>query len=59
MDIYNAVSGITDLGVPAYMTYLVNGAHAEKAYKGFFGVQGCRGRKSGDRCQHSCFGAKW
>jgi hypothetical protein len=35
MDVYNAVSGITDSGVPAYMKSLVNGADAEKAYSGF------------------------
>jgi len=35
MDVYNAVSDITDPGVPAYMKSLVNGADAEKAYKGF------------------------
>lgn len=35
MDVYNAVSDITDPGVPAYMKSLVNGADAEKAYRGF------------------------
>jgi len=35
MDVYNAVSDITDPGVPAYMKSLVNGADAEKVYKGF------------------------
>ena len=35
MDVYNAVKDITDPGVPAYMKSLVNGADAEKAYKGF------------------------
>merc|ERR1711939_641789 len=35
MDVYNAVSGITDPGVPAYMKSLVNGADAEKAYSAF------------------------
>ena len=35
MDVYNAVKDITDPAVPAYMKSLVNGADAEKAYKGF------------------------
>merc|ERR1712137_817943 len=35
MDVYDAVSKITDPGVPAYMKSLVNGADAEKAYAGF------------------------
>merc|ERR1719346_148846 len=35
MDVYNAVSAITDPGVPKYMKSLVNGADAEKAYEGF------------------------
>merc|ERR1719493_184103 len=35
MDVYNAVSDITDPGVPAYMKSLVNGADAEKAYSAF------------------------
>merc|ERR1719498_298040 len=35
MDVYNAVSAITDPGVPAYMKSLVNGADAEKAYSAF------------------------
>jgi len=35
MDVYNAVSDITDPAVPAYMKSLVKGADAEKAYKGF------------------------
>merc|ERR1719159_687233 len=35
MDVYNAVSGITDPGVPAYLKSLVNGADAEKAYAAF------------------------
>ena len=35
MDVYNAVKDITDPKVPAYMKSLVNGADAEKAYKGF------------------------
>merc|ERR1719389_372565 len=33
MDVYNAVSQITDPGVPAYMKSLVNGQDAEKAYE--------------------------
>merc|ERR1712159_858691 len=35
MDVYNAVSKITDPQVPAYMKSLVNGADAEKAYAAF------------------------
>jgi len=35
MDVYNAVSKITDPGVPKYMKSLVNGADADKAYKAF------------------------
>merc|ERR1711881_473462 len=35
MDAYNAVSGITDPGAPAYLKSLVNGADAEKAYSAF------------------------
>merc|ERR1712241_1022892 len=35
MDVYNAVSAITDPEVPKYMKSLVNGADAEKAYEGF------------------------
>jgi len=35
MDVYNAVSGITDPGVPPYMKSLVNGADADKAYEAF------------------------
>jgi len=35
MDVYKAVSDITDPGVPAYMKSLVNGADAEKAYSAF------------------------
>merc|ERR1711963_177816 len=35
MDVYDAVSKITDPGVPAYMKSLVNGADAEKAYSAF------------------------
>jgi len=35
MDVYNAVSQITDPGVPAYMKSLVNGADADKAYSAF------------------------
>merc|ERR1712048_973185 len=35
MDVYNAVSDITDPGVPAYLKSLVNGADAEKAYAAF------------------------
>jgi len=35
MDVYNAVSGITDGEVPAYLKSLVNGADADKAYEGF------------------------
>ena len=35
MDVYNAVKDITDPAVPGYMKSLVNGADAEKAYKGF------------------------
>ena len=35
MDVYNAVKDITDPAVPPYMKSLVNGADAEKAYKGF------------------------
>merc|ERR1712224_1113995 len=35
MDVYNAVSGITDKEVPAYMKSLVNGADADKAYSAF------------------------
>nr|AET21349.1 chloroplast soluble peridinin-chlorophyll a-binding protein precursor [Symbiodinium sp. clade B isolate HIAp] len=35
MDVYDAVSDITDPKVPAYMKSLVNGADAEKAYQGF------------------------
>merc|ERR1712137_1107591 len=35
MDVYDAVSKITDPGVPAYMKSLVNGADAEAAYSGF------------------------
>merc|ERR1712014_162303 len=33
MDVYNAVSGITDPGVPAYMKSLVNGVDALEAVK--------------------------
>merc|ERR1711981_380750 len=33
MDVYNAVSSITDPGVPAYLKSLVNGADADKAYE--------------------------
>merc|ERR1712066_708521 len=32
MDVYNAVSDITDPGAPAYLKSLVNGADADKAY---------------------------
>ena len=35
MDVYNAVSGITDAGVPAYLKSTVNGADADKAYSAF------------------------
>merc|ERR1711908_241428 len=35
MDVYNAVSGITDSSVPAYLKSTVNGADAEKAYSAF------------------------
>merc|ERR1712046_343787 len=35
MDVYNSVSSITDLGVPAYLKSLVNGADADKAYEAF------------------------
>merc|ERR1711879_621397 len=35
MDVYNAVSGITDSGVPAYLKSTVNGADADKAYSAF------------------------
>merc|ERR1719346_47531 len=35
MDVYDAVSKITDPGVPAYMKSKVNGADAEKAYAAF------------------------
>merc|ERR1712226_973297 len=35
MDVYNAVSGITDSGVPAYLKSTVSGADAEKAYSAF------------------------
>merc|ERR1712176_472488 len=35
MDVYNAVSDITDPGVPAYLKSLVNGADVEKAYAAF------------------------
>merc|ERR1719346_330874 len=35
MDVYNAVSAITDPEVPKYMKSLVSGADAEKAYEGF------------------------
>merc|ERR1719493_515765 len=35
MDVYNAVSDITDPGVPAYLKSRVNGADAEKAYAAF------------------------
>merc|ERR1712050_638560 len=35
MDVYNAVQGITDAGVPAYLKSTVNGADAEKAYAAF------------------------
>merc|ERR1712019_95260 len=35
MDVYNAVSGITDSAVPAYMKSLVNGADADAAYSAF------------------------
>merc|ERR1712137_1296951 len=35
MDVYNAVSQITDPGVPVYMKSLVNGQDAEKAYEAF------------------------
>merc|ERR1739848_764871 len=35
MDVYNAVSSITDPGVPAYLKSLVNGADADKAYSAF------------------------
>merc|ERR1719493_169889 len=35
MDVYNAVSDITDPGAPAYLKSLVNGADAEKAYSAF------------------------
>ena len=35
MDVYDAVSAITDPGVPAYMKSLVKSEDAEKAYKGF------------------------
>merc|ERR1712205_245968 len=34
MDVYNAVSGITDSGVPAYLKSTANGAAADKAYQG-------------------------
>merc|ERR1719263_2526540 len=45
MDVYNAVSGITDPGVPAYMKSLVNGADADKAYEALE-IQGCREEES-------------
>merc|ERR1712222_184517 len=35
MDVYNAVSGITDAGVPAYLKSTVSGADADKAYSAF------------------------
>merc|ERR1712203_150508 len=35
MDVYDAVSKITDPGVPAYMKSLVNGEDADKAYAAF------------------------
>merc|ERR1712110_913983 len=35
MDVYNAVSDITDPGAPAYLKSLVNGADADKAYAAF------------------------
>merc|ERR1712151_729907 len=35
MDVYSAVSGITDSGVPAYLKSTVNGADADKAYSAF------------------------
>merc|ERR1712186_204543 len=35
MDVYNAVSGITDANVPAYLMSKVDGAKAAKAYKAF------------------------
>merc|ERR1711948_13550 len=35
MDVYNAVSDITDPGAPAYLKSLVNGSDAEKAYAAF------------------------
>jgi len=35
MDVYNAVSGITDSGVPAYLKSTVNGADADAAYSAF------------------------
>merc|ERR1712060_899378 len=35
MDVYNAVSDITDPGAPAYLKSLVNGADAERAYAAF------------------------
>jgi hypothetical protein len=35
MDVYNAVSQITDPGVPVYLKSLVNGQDAEKAYEAF------------------------
>merc|ERR1712087_131415 len=35
MDVYTAVSGNTDSGVPAYLKSTVNGADADKAYSAF------------------------
>merc|ERR1712014_374879 len=35
MDVYNAVSGITDSGVPAYLKSTVNSADADAAYTAF------------------------
>merc|ERR1711934_1047626 len=35
MDVYNAVSGITDAGVPAYLKSTVSGADSDKAYSAF------------------------
>ena len=49
MDVYNAVKDITDPGVPAYMKSLVNGADAEKAYKGFLEFKDVVEKK------HDCF----
>merc|ERR1711972_125579 len=40
MDVYNAVSDITDPGAPAYLKSLVNGADAEKAYAAFLEFKG-------------------